>query len=60
MKVYFELVKIEGKEENLPTETGFYWTYQGDIHHLTSDLFGIMTKDYWLKNVQWYLKEAEI
>jgi len=60
MKNYLELVRIEGKEGNLPDKEGWYWTYQGDIHHLISEPYGSEAKDYWLKNVQWYLKEVKI
>jgi acetyl-CoA carboxylase beta subunit len=58
MEPLLRIVKINSPDD-LPTEEGHYWTYQGDIHCLTSEPYNKEANDHWLANVEWYLAPQE-
>jgi hypothetical protein len=58
MEPLLRIIKINGLDD-LPTEEGHYWTFQGDIHCLTSEPYNKEANDHWLANVEWYLAPQE-
>jgi hypothetical protein len=58
MEPLLRIIKINSPDD-LPPEEGHYWTFQGDIHCLTSEPYNKEVTDYWLANVQWYLAPRE-